>query len=103
MFQSKLNEKLAQCFDEMLEEQSTSAEAKKKEKLSDRDLAQNVNDKLSDRFDESLSDRDKEEDVTNDDRDPGVSEDDWRELELAKIKAQNQEEIRRKIFEKEKK
>jgi len=94
-----LNEKLAQCFDEMLEEQSTSAEAKKKEKLSDRDLAQNVNDKL----DESLSDRDKEEDVTNDDRDPGVSDDDWRELELAKIKAQNQEEIRRKIFEKEKK
>jgi hypothetical protein len=94
-----LNEKLAQCFDEMLEEQSTSAEVKKKEKLSDRDLAQNVNDKL----DESLSDRDKEEDVTNDDRDPGVSDDDWRELELAKIKAQNQEEIRRKIFEKEKK
>jgi hypothetical protein len=87
----------------MLEEQSTSAEVKKKEKLSDRDLAQNVNDKLDDRFDESLSDRDKEEDVTNDDRDPGVSDDDWRELELAKIKAQNQEEIRRKIFEKEKK
>ncbi len=87
----------------MLEEQSTSAEAKKKENLSDRDLAQNVNDKLDDRFDESLSDRDKEEDVTNDDRDPGVSDDDWRELELAKIKAQNQEEIRRKIFEKEKK
>jgi hypothetical protein len=98
-----LNEKLAQCFDEMLEEQSTGAEAKKKEKLSDRDLAQNVNDKLSDRFDESLSDRDKEEDVNNDDRDPGVSDDDWRELELAKIKAQNQEEIRRKIFDKEKK
>ncbi len=94
-----MNEKLAQCFDEMLEEQSTSAEVKKKEKLSDRDLAQNVNDKL----DESLSDRDKEEDVTNDDRDPGVSDDDWRELELAKIKAQNQEEIRRKIGEKEKK
>jgi len=87
----------------MLEEQSTGAEAKKKENLSDRDLAQNVNDKLSDRFDESLSDRDKEEDVTNDDRDPGVSDDDWRELELAKIKAQNQEEIRRKIFDKEKK
>ena len=87
----------------MLEEQSTSAGAKKKEKLSDRDLAQNVNDKLSDRFDESLSDRDKEEDVNNDDRDPGVSDDDWRELELAKIKAQNQEEIRRKIFDKEKK
>ncbi len=98
-----MNEKLAQCFDEMLEEQSTSAEATKKEKLSDRDLAQNVNDKLSDRFDESLSGRDKEEDVTNDDRDPGVSDDDWRELELAKIKAQNQEEIRRKIFDKEKK
>ena len=98
-----MNEKLAQCFDEMLEEQSTSAEAKKKEKLSDRDLAQNVNDKLSDRFDKILSDRDKEEDVNSDDRDPGVSDDDWRELELAKIKAQNQEEIRRKIGEKEKK
>ena len=94
-----MNEKLAQCFDEMLEEQSTGAEAKKKENLSDRDLAQNVNDKL----DESLSDRDKEEDVNSDDRDPGVSDDDLRELELAKIKAQNQEEIRRKIGEKEKK
>ena len=89
---------LVQFLEDVQEEQLAKAETKKRKSKKENDLD---NDKAKN-VDESEKAENLEEDLTStDDRDPGVSDDDWSELELSKIKDQNEHQIRIKIMEKE--